>query len=98
MAASGNIAFVLSGGTANTDPNESLGGLPSPVQIDDQIDNLFDDVTEQEAGDGKPPNDSFGSVLAVPPDSTNAMLPDAAMFWYLGAPVYGKNWLFFASL
>jgi hypothetical protein len=49
-----DIQYRLSGGAANSDPNASLGGAKSSVQITDNVDNnLFDDVTgaEHTAGD-----------------------------------------------
>ena len=48
------IHLRLSGGTANTDPNASLGGIISNTQItSDTAQNLFDNVTgaESQAGD-----------------------------------------------
>jgi hypothetical protein len=52
--AASDIQYRLSGGAANSDPNASLGGAKSSVQITDNTDNnLFDDVTgaEHTAGD-----------------------------------------------
>lgn len=48
----GDIVFTLSGGSANTDPNSSLGGSPSAYEITGSVNNLFDDVTADEAEDG----------------------------------------------
>lgn len=48
-----DIKFYLSGGTSNTDPNLSLGGVISSTEIVDNIDNnLFDDVTGDESASG----------------------------------------------
>lgn len=49
-----DIKFRLSGGAANSDPNASLGGAVSSVDItNNTLQNLFDNVTgdEHEAGD-----------------------------------------------
>jgi len=51
---SSDIKFYLSGGAANSDPNASLGGAKSSVEVvDDTLNNLWDDVTgdEHSAGD-----------------------------------------------
>lgn len=47
-----DLSFVLSGGSANTDPNASLGGNPSSTPIVGTLNNLFDDVsgTDPETG------------------------------------------------
>lgn len=50
----GDIKYRLSGGAANADPNASLGGAKSSVEVTDNVDNnLFDDVSgaEHTAGD-----------------------------------------------
>lgn len=48
-----DISIVLSGGSGNLDPNLSLGGDPSSSPIlDGSINNLFDDVSPEEAEDG----------------------------------------------
>jgi hypothetical protein len=54
MAISANdISVVLSGGSSNTDPNDSIGGDPSNVVVNvGRINNLFDDVTPEEAEAG----------------------------------------------
>lgn len=52
--ASTDIDFRLSGGGSNSDPNASLGGVKSSVEIvDSTVQNLFDNVSgaEAEAGD-----------------------------------------------
>lgn len=52
--ASSDIKYRLSGGAANSDPNASLGGAKSSVEVVDNTDNnLFDDVSgaEHTAGD-----------------------------------------------
>lgn len=47
------MSLVLSGGSGNNDPNLSLGGQPSAFPITSgQLNNLFDDVTAEEASDG----------------------------------------------
>lgn len=43
---SGDIVFILSGGSGNTDPNASLGGAPSSTSITSN--RLFDNVSEDE--------------------------------------------------
>lgn len=48
-----DIQVRLSGGAANADPNAALGGAMSSVAfVDNVIDNLFDDVTGDEASAG----------------------------------------------
>jgi hypothetical protein len=52
--ASGDIKYRLSGGAAQSDPNLSLGGAKSSVElVDNTANNMFDDVTgtEHTAGD-----------------------------------------------
>lgn len=50
----GDIDFHLSGGAGNSDPDASLGGIISTTQIVDNTDNnIFDDVTGDEASSGK---------------------------------------------
>lgn len=48
-----DISVVLSGGTTNINPNNSLGGDPSssPV-VNNILNNLFDDVSSKETDDG----------------------------------------------
>lgn len=47
------ISLVLSGGASNTDPTQSLGGVPSSTPITtDQLDNLFDDVSSTDTQTG----------------------------------------------
>src|SRR5574343_85549 len=47
------ISVVLSGGTSNIDPNQSLGGDPSNTSIvSGNLNNLFDDVSAEEGRDG----------------------------------------------
>ncbi|UVF62286.1 hypothetical protein [Nitrososphaeria virus YSH_462411] len=48
-----DLEFYLSGGAGNTDPNASLGGVISTTAIINSSDNnLFDDVTGDEADSG----------------------------------------------
>jgi len=47
-----DILFLLSGGLTNTNPDQSLGGPKSDQTIDNQINNLFSDVTRQQAASG----------------------------------------------
>lgn len=48
-----DLLFFHSGGAGNSDPNASLGGIISTTQITDASDNnLFDDVTGDEASSG----------------------------------------------
>lgn len=55
MAVTANdIKFFLSGGASNDDPDAALGGVISTTEVvDDNLNNLFDDVTgaEHAAGD-----------------------------------------------
>ena len=48
-----DISFVLSGGINNDDPRFSLGGFPSPTQMPRTINNLFSNITPNEASVGK---------------------------------------------
>jgi len=48
-----DIVFVYSGGTANNDPAESLGGDPSAIVIGNLLNNLFPDTQKESAGTGK---------------------------------------------
>ena len=48
----GEIKFYLSGGAANADPDASLGGVTSSVQVGAAIHDLFDSVTPEEATAG----------------------------------------------
>jgi hypothetical protein len=48
-----DISFVLSGGINNDDPKFSLGGFPSPTPMPDTVDNLFTDITPNQASEGK---------------------------------------------
>lgn len=48
-----DLLFYLSGGAGNSDPDASLGGIISTTQITDASDNnLFDDVSGDEASSG----------------------------------------------
>ncbi len=48
-----DLLFYHSGGAGNSDPDASLGGIISTTQITDASDNnLFDDVTGDEASSG----------------------------------------------
>lgn len=48
-----DLEFYLSGGSSNTDPNASLGGVISTTAITNSSDNnLFDDVSGDEADSG----------------------------------------------
>jgi hypothetical protein len=44
-----DIIFLLSGGSTNSDPNQSLGGPPSTKRISGDFNNLFDDISESDA-------------------------------------------------
>jgi len=49
----GDIDFRLSGGASNSDPDASLGGVKSSVEIvDATVENLFDNVTGAESTSG----------------------------------------------
>lgn len=47
-----DVGYLLSGGGTNTNPNNSLGGLPSSVEVKTGINTLFSQVTETEATSG----------------------------------------------
>jgi hypothetical protein len=47
-----DIVFVLSGGSNNPDPLKSLGGDPSSTPILGSLNNLFNDLTTQDAQNG----------------------------------------------
>ncbi|MHA2043382.1 MAG: hypothetical protein ACW99G_01235 [Candidatus Thorarchaeota archaeon] len=46
------ILYVYSGGSGNSDPNESLGGDPSAFEITGTLNNLFNNVSNEEATSG----------------------------------------------
>jgi len=53
LTAASDIAFVLSGGTSNINPNKSIGGEPSSSPIASGVlNNLFDDITSSQAVSG----------------------------------------------
>lgn len=65
-----DILYVLSGGSANTNPNLSLGGDPSVQTVLNSTNNLFADVTTEQANQGFVDyrcfyifNDSFSETL-----------------------------------
>ena len=47
-----DIAFFLSGGTGNSNPNLSLGGSPSNTPVSGVLNSLFSDVTSEQASNG----------------------------------------------
>jgi len=47
-----NLKWYLSGGAGNADPNASLGGARSTTLVGAGLNNLFDDVTGDEAAAG----------------------------------------------
>ncbi len=47
-----DISFLLSGGPKNVNPNKSIGGAISKQSIDNQLNNLFDDVTRDQTFNG----------------------------------------------
>jgi hypothetical protein len=53
MANASDLIMVYSGGTTNTDPNQSLGGLPSSYPITGVLNNLFSNISESESSEGK---------------------------------------------
>lgn len=74
MAASASdLVIVYSGGTTNTNPNQSLGGLPSSSPITGILNNLFSNISEIESKNGKVDyrcfyifnNNSFSSLYNV---------------------------------
>jgi hypothetical protein len=52
MITANDITFVYSGGSGNNLPDQSLGGEPSVYDIRDGLNNLFRDVTDDQADDG----------------------------------------------
>lgn len=48
-----DITIVYSGGSQNTGQEGSLGGFPSLVEIGDEINNIFDNITPQQTTLGK---------------------------------------------
>jgi hypothetical protein len=48
-----NIEFLLSGGTNNSDPKKSTGGSSSSFPVLGSMNNLFPDITSEEASSGK---------------------------------------------
>lgn len=48
-----NIQFFLSGGSSNNNPNSSLGGAISNYLVTGLLNNIFSDVTSDEASEGK---------------------------------------------
>lgn len=51
--AASQIIFLLSGGTSNSNPSRSIGGPPSAFPVLGSLNNLFSDVTSDEATSGK---------------------------------------------
>jgi hypothetical protein len=47
-----NLKYYLSGGAGNSNPNASLGGAISTTEVGTGLNNLFDDVTGDEASAG----------------------------------------------
>ena len=53
ITSANDISVVLSGGTTNTNPNNSLGGDPATAPVKDGVlNNLFDDISPEEAETG----------------------------------------------
>lgn len=53
MAITANdISIVLSGGSYNVNPDDSLGGDPSNVTVSNSINNLFSDISQDELDNG----------------------------------------------
>lgn len=50
---SDDIEFLLSGGSNNSDPNKSIGGEISSFPVLGSLNNLFPDITSEEAASGK---------------------------------------------
>lgn len=48
----GDITIVYSGGVQNTKQGESLGGFPSPVEVGDEKNNLYSNVTSRQSTQG----------------------------------------------
>ena len=74
-----DISFVLSGGSTNLNPNNSLGGMPSSAPIvDSTMNNLFDDVSALES------QTDFVDYRCfyIFNDGTTAVYDADAMAWY----------------
>lgn len=55
MPASPNdLNFVLSGGEGNKKPDKSIGGYPSATSVDNKINNLFADATDEDVSSQTP--------------------------------------------
>lgn len=52
MIKASDISLNLSGGSTNTNPNNSLGGDPSAFEITGVLQNLFNNVTQENAASG----------------------------------------------
>ena len=54
IATETDLSIVLSGGSTNVNPNLSIGGNPTAIPIlDDSLNNLFSDVTPEQASEGR---------------------------------------------
>src|SRR5690606_25749840 len=52
-ATANDLVVVLTGGSSNNDPYESLGGEPSSQPIIGVLNNLFENISPEEAATGK---------------------------------------------
>lgn len=52
MASASDIVVVLTGGAGNTNPFDSIGGAPSNQPIIGILNNLFDNITDVQLGEG----------------------------------------------
>ena len=50
---SGDIVYFMSGGSGNSNPNNSIGGDPSSSPISGLVNNLFDNISPEETTAGK---------------------------------------------
>jgi len=74
--AASQIIFLLSGGTSNSNPSRSIGGPPSTFPVLGTLNNLFSDVTSDEATSGKTDFRCF----YVKNNSSNSYLYDVECF------------------
>jgi len=83
---SADIKFYYTGGSANSDPNASLGGTGSSVEITTGLNGLFDDVAASEATSG----DTEYRAIDVKNTHGSLSLYDAKI-WFTGTPKTGLS-------
>lgn len=96
---SANLVYYLSGGTNNSNPNASLGGVRSTTTVGGGINNLFDDVTGTESTAGMVDyrciyfrnQDSDADGLMNPVVWISSNTPSSSSEIYIGIGSGGKN-------